>query len=50
MQSLQLTGGEDCSESSFAEIQISESKNDNQAIVVEDQRSVSKRIKVERKK
>ncbi|KAL0853751.1 hypothetical protein Bca101_058903 [Brassica carinata] len=43
-------GGEDCSESSFAEIQTPELKNDNQAIVVEDQRSVSKRIKVERKK
>ncbi|KAL0846674.1 hypothetical protein Bca101_019920 [Brassica carinata] len=49
-ESLQLTGGEDCSESSFAEIQTPGSKNDNQAIVVEDQRSVSKWIKVERKK
>ncbi|KAL0715132.1 hypothetical protein Bca4012_064454 [Brassica carinata] len=38
-ESLQLTSGEDCSESSFAEIQTPGSKNDNQAIVVEDQRS-----------
>ncbi|KAL0722637.1 hypothetical protein Bca4012_037236 [Brassica carinata] len=42
--------GEDCSESFYAEIQTPNSKNDNQAVIFEDQRSVSKRIKVERKK
>lgn len=50
MQSLQLTSAEDCSESSLADTQTPKSKNGNQKIDVEDQRSVLKRIKAERKK
>lgn len=50
MQSLQLTSAEDYSESSVANTHIPKSKNDNQKIEVEYQRSDSKWFKVERKK